>query len=91
MAITQAGKQFSADDLQRSAGQLATMLRDAVLQGNNLRVQLESWPDADLVTLGLSQEEINALKGFFVGDLPAITAQLQGSVWLKQLLGTGVF
>jgi hypothetical protein len=90
MAITQAGKQFTADQLQQTAGNLAAMILSAVQQGGNLRVQLESWPDADLVTLGLSQEEINALKGFFVGDLPAIAAQLSASVWLKQLVGVGV-
>ena len=90
MAITQAGKQFTADDLQRTAGQLAAMILSAVQQGGNLRVQLESWPDSDLIELGLSQEETNALKGFFVGDLPAIAAQLSASVWLKQLVGTGV-
>ena len=90
MAITQAGKQFTADQLQLTAGNLAAMILQAVQQGGNLRVQLESWPDSDLIELGLSQEETNALKGFFVGDLPAIAAQLSASVWLKQLVGTGV-
>jgi len=90
MAIIQAGKQFTVDDLQRQAGEVAAMLRDAVTRGNNLRVQLETWPDPDLIELGLSQPEIDAIKGFYVGDLPAITAQLQASTWIKQLLGTGV-
>jgi len=90
MAITQAGKQFTADDVQRTAGDLAAVLRDTVQRGNNFKVQLESWPEADLVELGLSLEDINAIKGFYVGDLPAITALVQSSVWIKQLLGTGV-
>ena len=90
MSITQAGKQFTADDLQRTAGDLAALMRDAVQRGSNFKVQLESWPDAELIDLGLSQEEINAIKGFFVGDLPAITALVQSSTWIKQLLGTGV-
>ena len=89
MAITQAGKQFSADDLQRTAGDLAALMRDAVQRGTNFKVQLESWPDAELIDLGLSQEEVNAIKGFFVGDLPAITALVQSSTWIKQLLGLG--
>ena len=89
MAITQAGKQFSADDLQRTAGDLAALMRDAVQRGGNFKVQLESWPDAELIDLGLSQEEVNAIKGFFVGDLPAITALVQSSTWIKQLLGLG--
>jgi len=90
MAITQAGLQFTADGLQSTAGMVATALRDAVARGSQLRVQLESWPDSDLIELGLSQEETNAIKGFFVGDLPALAALLQSSVWIKQLLGTGV-
>lgn len=90
MAITQAGRQFTVEDVQRTAGNLAAQLLQATQQGSNFRVQLESWPDADLVELGLSQEEINAIKGFYVGDLPAIATLLSQSVWLKQLLGTGV-
>lgn len=90
MPIVMAGKQVTADQIQQTAGDLASLLRDAVQRGNNLRVQLESWPDADLITLGLTQEEINAIKGFFVGDLPAISNLLAASTWIKQLLGTGV-
>jgi hypothetical protein len=90
MAIVMAGKVFTVDDLKRNAGQVAAVLTDAVEQGNALRVQLESWPDPDLLELGLTQPEINAIKGFYVGDLPTITAQLTASTWIKQLLGTGV-
>lgn len=90
MAIVQAGKQFTPDDIQRTAGHLAGLLQTQVLQANSFRTQLESWPDADLIALGLSQEEVNAIKGFYVGDLPAITNLLSSSVWMKQLLGTGV-
>lgn len=89
MAITQAGRQFSADDVQRTAGDLAALIRDGVQRGTNFKGQLDSWPDPDLIDLGLSQEEVNAIKGFFVGDLPAITALVQQSVWIKQLLGLG--
>jgi hypothetical protein len=90
MPIVQAGKQFTAEDVQRTAGDLASLLRDGVQRGNDFRIQLESWPDADLITLGLTQEDINAIKGFFVGDLPAIANLLTASTWIKQLLGTGV-
>jgi hypothetical protein len=90
MAIVTAGRPVTADDLKATAGRLATMIRDAVQDGNDFRVQLESWPDPDLVVLGLAQDEVNAIKGFFVGDLPTILAQLQASTWIKQLLGTGV-
>jgi hypothetical protein len=90
MPIVQAGQQFTADDLERTAGTLATMLRNALQQADAYRVQLESWPDADLVTLGLTQEQTNAQKGFYVGDLPALVNAFKGSIWVKQLLGTGV-
>jgi hypothetical protein len=92
MAIIQAGKQFTAEDIQRTAGELAALIRDCLARGNAFRIQLESWPDADLLTLegGLSQEEINAIKGFYVGDLPTLYNAFAGSTWVKQLLGTGV-
>ena len=90
MPIVQAGHQFTADDLERTAGTLATNLRKALQDASNFRVQLESWPDADLVTLGLAQEQINAQKGFFVGDLPALVDGFTASTWVKQLLGVGV-
>lgn len=90
MPIVQAGKQFTADDLKRTAGQLAALLTQAVEDGQAYRLQLESWPDGDLITLGLQQEEINAIKGFYVGDLPGIASTLAASAWIKQLLGTGV-
>lgn len=90
MAIVQAGRPVTVDDVKATAGRLSTMIRDAVQDGNDFRVQLESWPDPDLVLLGLTQDEVNAIKGFFIGDLPQITALLQASTWIKQLLGTGV-
>jgi hypothetical protein len=90
MAIVQAGKQFTAADLKNSAGHVASMLTTFVEDALGLKAQLESWPDPDLIELGLSQPEINAIKGFYVGDMPAIAAQLQASTWIKQLLGTGI-
>jgi len=90
MAIVQAGKQFTADELQQQAGNLAAMLRDHATDGMQLKAQLETWPDADLIALGLTQPEIDAIKGFFIGDLPAIYTALTASTWIKQLLGTGV-
>ena len=90
MPIVQAGKQFTAADIKDAAGKLATWLQNSLTDSSEFHVQLESWPDADLVELGLTQEEINAIKGFFVGDLPAMTTAFQNSAWVKQLLGTSV-
>jgi hypothetical protein len=90
MAIVQAGKQFTAEDLKRTAGDTATFIRLYLQNATDFRIQLESMPDADLIVLGLTQEEINAIKGFYIGDIPAIVAAFTGSTWVKQLLGTGV-
>ena len=82
---------ISRNGRARSSPRLvASMLRDISQDGLDFKTQLETWPDADLIELGLSQDEINAIKGFYVGDLPAIAAALQASTWIKQLLGTGV-
>ncbi len=90
MAIVQAGKTFTAVDLKYQAGNLSAAIRDTIQSGGDFQTQLQSWPDADLVELGLAQEEINAIKGFFIGDLPALQNALKNSTWIKQLLGTGV-
>ena len=90
MPIVQAGKTFTAEDLKQTAGSLASMLRDHALDGLDLKGQLEAWPDADLIELGLSQEEVHAIKGFFIADLPPIAELIAASVWIKQLIGLGV-
>lgn len=90
MPIVQAGKTFTAEELQATAGNLASMIRDHVQSGMDLNGQLQTWTDADLGTLGLAQEEIDAIKGFFVGDLPAIANLLNASTWIRKLIGLGV-
>jgi hypothetical protein len=90
MPIIQAGKQFTKDDLLRTAGDLASMIRDHVQSGGDFAIQLQTWTDADLLALGLAQEQVDAIKGFYVGDLPALQASLAASTWLKQLVGLGV-
>jgi len=90
MAIVQAGKQFTADQLQATAGDTAALLRDVVARADHFRIQLETFPDPDLIEMGLAQNEIDAIKGFYVGDMPAIKNLIAASTWIKQLLGTGV-
>lgn len=89
MAIVQGGKQFTADDLKFTAGQVATVMRNAIQSAWAYRLQLESWPDPDLVELGLTQDQINAQKGFYLGDMTDIYDKFINSAWVKQLLGTG--
>lgn len=88
--ITQAGKPVTASTIKMTAGDLATRLRDAAQEGLNFQLQLQTWPAADLIELGLTQAEIDAIKGFYVGDLPAIADGITASTWIKQLLGLGI-
>jgi hypothetical protein len=90
MPIIMAGKVFTATDLKTHAGLTAGMIQDYLQTAYELKAQLETWPDPDLITLGLSQDEINAIKGFYVGDLPAIYQLFSQSTWVKQLLGLGI-
>lgn len=90
MAIVQAGKPFNATNIKDTAGALAATLADTVQDGSDFASQLATWVDADLIELGLTQEQINAIKGFYIGDLPAIKEALQASSWIRQLLGLGV-
>jgi hypothetical protein len=90
MPITQAGKQFTKEDLQEMAGNIAAMITDHVQSAMDLKAQLETWTDGDLLALGLSQAQVNAIKGFYIGDIPAIAAPLQASTWIRQLIGLGV-
>lgn len=88
--IVQAGKQFDSAKLKSDSGQIAGLIFGSIQDGTQIGTQLSTWPDVDLIELGLTQEEINALKGFFTGDLPAIANLLKQSAWIKQLLGTGI-
>jgi predicted RNA-binding Zn ribbon-like protein len=90
MPIVQAGKTFTKDDLKFTAGKLAADITDIVQACGDYQRQLQTWVDADLVAMGLTQDEINAQKGFFIGDLPTIQDTLLNSTWIRQLLGTGV-
>lgn len=88
--IVQAGKQFTAADLKATAGNLAALIHGVTQDGMDLGSQLATWTDSDLITLGLTQEEINAVKGFYIGDLPGIVDKIKASTWIRQLLGLGV-
>ena len=90
MPIVQAGHEFTAKDLKNQSGQMAVALRNILHQCSDFKLQLESWPDADLITLGLAQSEIDAIKGFFIGDLPNITDGFTNSTWVKKILGLGI-
>jgi hypothetical protein len=91
MPIVMAGKQFNAWDVKSLAGDLAGRLREAAYACAVLQAQLKSWADADLVALGLKQDEINALKGFFISDVQHVQAALAASPWLKDIVGLGVY
>lgn len=90
MAIVQAGKTFTAAELKSTAGQMASQLHNFLQMGDVFRAQLATWVDADLITLGLTQPEVDAIKGFYIGDLPAIRTSLLASAWMRKLLGLGV-
>jgi len=90
MPIVMAGKQFTKEELQQMAGNLAQMLLDHAQDGSDFASQLNTWTDQDLLDLGLEQPQVDAIKGFYIGDLPTIATALKDSVWLRQLVGLGV-
>ena len=90
MPIIMAGKTFTAADIKQTAGSLASMMADHIQSGTDFATQLQTWPDADLIELGLTQEEVTALKGFYISELPAVKAALVASFYLRTLIGTGV-
>jgi hypothetical protein len=90
MALVQAGKTFTGADVKRTAGDLAAMLSDTIQSGTDFAQQISTWEDADLIALGLTQEEAAAIRGFFVSELPAVKTALQASFFLRSLVGMGV-
>lgn len=90
MALVQAGKTFTGADVKQTAGNLASMLSDTIQSGTDFATQIASWEDADLIALGLTQEEAGAIRGFFVSELPAVKTALQASFFLRSLVGMGV-
>ena len=90
MPIVQAGKQFTAETVLQTSGNLAAMLVDTVQSGSDFGGQMNTMADADLVALGLSQEQIAAIKGFYVSELAPIAALIRDSFFLRSLIGLGV-
>jgi hypothetical protein len=89
MAIVQAGKQFTAADILNKAGTLAAFLVDTAQDGTDFGGQISTMADADLITLGLTQEQVAAIKGFYTGELPPITQLIKDSFFLRSLIGLG--
>lgn len=90
MALVQAGKQFNKDSIKAAAGSIATQMRDILHSATEFKKFLDASPDADLVTLGLTQEEVNAIKGFYIGEASGLKTSFDGFIWIKQLLGLRV-
>jgi hypothetical protein len=90
MPIIQAGKQFTAADIKLTAGNLASMIVDHCQSGQDFGGQLGTMADADLIALGLTQPEIDTIKGFYGGELPGIITLIKNSFHLRSLLGLGV-
>jgi len=90
MAIVQAGKQFTKEDILRTAGDLASMLVDHAQSGTDFGTQMSTFADADLIAMGLSQEQVAAIKGFYTGELPPIVQLIKDSFFLRSLIGLGV-
>jgi hypothetical protein len=90
MAIVQAGKQFTKDDILQTAGDLASMLVDHAQSGTDFGSQISTMADADLIELGLTQEQVSAIKGFYTGELPPIVQLIKDSFFLRSLIGLGV-
>ena len=88
--IVQAGKQFTAATILETSGNLASFLVDTVQNGTDFGSQMNTMADADLVELGLSQEQIAAIKGFYVSELAPIAALIRDSFFLRSLIGLGV-
>lgn len=91
MPLVQAGKTFTGPDLKKTAGELAAHLLNNFQQAEAFRAQLATFVDADVVALGgITQPELDAIKGFFVGDIPGMRTTFLASAWLRRLLGLGV-
>ena len=84
MAICKAGKQFTADELQETAGKHRQSFCRWIfcLQGDQFPRPARRCRDAHLITLGLAQEEINAIKVLLRGDLPPLKTQFALSTWV---------
>jgi hypothetical protein len=90
MPIIQAGKQFTESDVKEFAGNNVSMIRDLLQQAEQFREFLAATPDADLIDFGLTQDEVNIIKGAFIGELPQLRALFNSTTWAKRLLGIGV-
>lgn len=89
-APIQPGVQYTVAELKAAAGSTARLLRDYLQRSEYLRAYFAAQPDADLISLGLTQAEVDVLKGAYIGDLPAVKTLFDGKLFVPRLYGLGV-
>ena len=85
-----AGLNPTAADVQYAAGQISQNLKKYYQDAVSLNDFLLRTPDADLVTLGISREDVTILKNAFADLAYQKATAFDSSTAVKQLWGLGI-
>ncbi len=85
-----AGKQVLVSDIQDSAGRIALSLKLAFQEAVDVNAFLIAHTDAELVALGLSQEDVTLLKSAFADLAYMKGAAFDSSPFVKRIWGLGI-
>ena len=85
-----AGLSPTSADVQYAAGQIAQNLKKYYTDAVSLNEFLLRTSDADLITLGISQEDITILKTAFADLAYQKIAAFDSSTAVRQLWGLGI-
>lgn len=83
------GKQENKDSLNQQAGSIALRLKKGYDDAVNFNDFLLRTPDADLISLGFIQGEVDILKSAFADLAYQKSQAFDSSTFVKQLYGTG--
>lgn len=86
----QPGLPYTVLELKYTAGTIAKDLRSALQRAATLRAYMLAQPDADLITFGLTQAEIDAIKGAYISEINGLKTTFDAFSWTPRLWGVTV-
>lgn len=84
------GIPYTAADIRAAVGSISNALRVDIARADNFKASLAGIVDADLISLGLTQAEIDIIKSTFNVELPTISTPFKSLIFIKKCWGLGL-
>lgn len=84
------GIPYTAADIKYAVGNISNSLRADLVRADNLKAFLATIVDADLISLGLTQAEVNIIRSAFATELSGLYTTFKTLTFIKQCWGLGL-